>query len=244
MILNSGDLITEFQVYEAPFERKDVKIDHIISLRNLILDLNFLLFFKKNKGLFVNLGNGSEQELISLLNSKHIWEFLNTMKFIITDLQKEQLKLSKDDWRNLTPFLIDYSFRKGLERIHNGEIRFTFKGGVRRLFFEGNYVVNDPKIGIYYLLGAEYAFIPCNHHNFSLGLDYSPYQDLQLEGYPSRFYNLEIINPTLEERFVKNNKLLITLFNGKEFIMHLGELCFKLPPKFLKIDGPLVEVDV
>ena len=81
-------------MFESPFERVDIIPDHEISLRNEILNTNYLLLFKGKKGFLVSLGESPEEELISLLNSTHVQNNLSINRFIISNLTLKNLRVS------------------------------------------------------------------------------------------------------------------------------------------------------
>lgn len=231
-------------MFESPFGRVDIIPDQVINLRNEILNTNYLLFFKGKKGFLVSLGESPVEELISLLNSTHVQNNLSINRFIISNLTLENLRVSRFDWDNLIPFLLDHSFRISIMRLNQEKIRFNCKKNRRRLFIINEYVKNDPQLGIIFLLGAEYGFVCCNNNNFSLFLDYSPYQVYEREKERPRYLDLELINPSLKHRLEKNFEILTLLFNKKALEMRLGDLCFILPPEFLKMKGSIKEIDV
>jgi len=247
LLINKGDLITEIEALVLPLSRQNLQNE--LGFRNyLISNFGILPCFIRRDLYFFRITPRADIDGFKEVINTELDKYLVSGVIIFQPLRERKLIVNEKHWMSAIPFVLDYSFRKGVEENSKVLVRFSQRrkttGGRRiteRVMYLSNPKEVDPQLDIRLHEGFEYRFIRAEENNFCVSLEYKLYNP----NHPSASLsdrNIFLINSS--ERRNLSEELLHKIFPESGINLTLGNLDFLLIPKFHEQGIELVEEGV
>jgi len=247
LLLNKGDLLTEIEAFVLPFSRNNLQ--NVLVFRDeLVSNFGILPCFIRENLYFFSISSNSDVEGFKEFINGGLDRYLVPGVIVFQSLSEQKLVVSENLWRTTIPFLLDYSFRKGVEENSKALVEFfqrrtTVEGRriMKRIMYLSNPKVYDDQLGVSFHEGFEYRFVRLNENNFCILLDYKLYSSKSI---PNSSVDQNVFLKNSSERRNLSEQLLHRIFPESGINLTLGNLYFLLIPQFYEQRIELTEEEV